>query len=57
MLWIEYCHSDDVPKEMLYTGYKIKKDRDGNTPSMLWRMYRDYENIPDVLLDDADDVI
>lgn len=56
MLWIEYCHSDNVPEEMLYRGYKIKKDRDGNTPSMLWRMYRD-ENIPEILLDDADDVL
>ena len=55
MLWIEYCHSDDVPKEMLYTGYKIKKDRDGNTPLMLWEMYRDYENIPDVLLNGSMD--
>ena len=55
MLWIEYCHSDDVPKEMLYTGYKIKKDMDGNTPSMLWEMYRDYENVPDVLLDESMD--
>lgn len=53
MFWIFARKGEDIPKELLYTGYKTDKDKDGDTPLMLWISCRKSEAIPDILLDDA----
>ena len=49
MLWIREC-SEDIPQELYYDDYQMDKDKDGNTPLMMWIMARHNEDIPQELL-------
>lgn len=37
MMWIRYQqYNKNIPKELYYEGYQMDKNKDGQTPLMMW---------------------
>ena len=49
MIWIGYRRGEAIPQSMLYPDYQTDRNRIGQTPLMLWRIYREDEPIPEQL--------
>ena len=47
MIWIEHRPGENIPKELHYPGYPTDKDKNDQTPLMLWIRYRYDETIPE----------